>query len=324
MVRKVTPRRSAVLTKFSQSPRTLVIIIGSLRGGELAWNSFYSNVLEFNRADLALCIGKGSFGNSSLIGRAKYIWEFEEFDDWADAIDLIHDSSWRSSALLNFFDHNTGLFGGVNGRSGSGAVIFMARWFAAQSIIRLDLTSQYDRFVVTRSDHYYLCPHDLTLLDSRFMWVPDYEAGITDRHLVCNAGQILPALDVLPPIVKFPEKYMDETFKRYNPELLLLLRWKDENLWKWVKHFDRIMFTCADDGDKTRWSVKAPEKSAEGVYQKYPKEYIDAHCYCKGGPGSVLIHNDSSKIATCMKENSSIALFSLWFDKFWKPVPSTN
>ncbi len=312
-----------------QRPQTLVIILGSLRGGELAWSTLYRNVLDINNADLALCIGADQSSNSSLYSRAQYLWEYPEYDDWADAIDMIHDRSWRTTNNITSYVGSSGTLGGVKGLQGSGAIIFMARWFAAQNIKRLRLTHKYDRFVVTRSDHYYACRHDLKLLDPRFMWVPTGEDyyGITDRHLVCNAGQILPALDIFPPVIKFPEKYLCDSFIQMNPESLIKLRWQEENLWKWVKRFDRVMFTCATEGDKTRWKWPAPEKSVEGVYQKYEHEYISAHCNCKGGPGSVLVNNATSRISTCFKQadDSSSAVFSLWFNgRIWKPIPVTN
>jgi hypothetical protein len=179
--------------------------------------------IRVNHADLALCIGRSNH-SSSLYRRAKYVWEFPEFEDWADAIDLIPNSSTWRSKILGKYNDDRGSFGGVKGHQGSGSVIFMARWFAAQHIQRLNLTQQYDRFVVTRSDHYYACRHDLRLLDSQYMWVPkgeDYMGGITDRHLVCNAGQILPALDIFPPIVQFPDKYVDSSFVSLTPEQMI-------------------------------------------------------------------------------------------------------
>ena len=270
-----------------RTPRVLVILIGNLRGGERAWETLYRNVLDPNNADLALCIGTSNSTNkkSSLYSRAKYLWEYPEFDDWADAIDLIQDSTWRAK-ILGSYQKDRGGFGGVKGHIGSGAVIFMSRWFAAHHIQQMNLTTKYERFIVTRSDHYYACPHDLRELDNRYMWVPkgeDYENGITDRHLVCNFGQILPALDIYPPIVQYPDKYVDYQFSSSTPEQLLRRRWEEENLWKWVKRFDRQMFTCAVMGDTTRWRVPGKEIVSEGVHLKYPSEYFAAKCNCNGG-----------------------------------------
>lgn len=73
---------------------SLVIIMGNLRCGEQAWDTLYKHVLDVNAADLALIIGEeGSNTNktiqptylgSSIRQRAKYIWKFPEYDDWAD------------------------------------------------------------------------------------------------------------------------------------------------------------------------------------------------------------------------------------------------
>jgi len=301
MVRATVPSEAIITRQFSSS-RTLVIIIGNIRGGEIAWNTLYRNVLEINQADLALCVGNSAqTQNSSLYSRAKYVWEFPEFDDWADAIDLIHDSTWRSK-IIGKYKSSWGSFGGVKGHAGSGAIIFMARWFAAQHIQQLNLTDKYDRFVVTRSDHYYACQHDLRQLDDRYMWVPkgeDYSSsGITDRHLVCNAGQILPALDIFPPIVKFPDKYVGYDFNSLSPEQLLKRRWQEDNLWKWVKRFNRPMFTCAAKGDTTRWRAPLNTTVPEGVYLKYLEEYSGAKCNCQGG---VFEYNTTTHIrGTCV------------------------
>ena len=74
-----------------QSPaaknRTLVILNGSPRCGDPAWNSLYTQLLDVNNADLALAFGESLDWNSSLYSRAKYIWEFPELEDWGEALD---------------------------------------------------------------------------------------------------------------------------------------------------------------------------------------------------------------------------------------------
>ena len=149
------------------SNSSLVIILGNLRGGEEAWKSLYKNVLDVNTADLALILGPANstsnyhYPNSSLYTRAKYVWNFHEYDDWADAIDLINGTSWRETHLPYFTRKRTGLLGGVKGHLGSGAIIFMIRWFLSQHLLgNPDVLNQYDRFVITRADHYYQCQHD--------------------------------------------------------------------------------------------------------------------------------------------------------------------
>lgn len=267
--------------------KTLVIIMGSIRGGEVTWSTFYRHMLDLNSADLALVIGQvpRERQTSSLFQRAKYLYEFPEFHDWGEAVDQINGSHWRPY-ILPYANDKWGTWGGVSGKPGSGAVIFMMRWYVTKFLAENDLLEQYDRFVLTRSDHFYGCDHDLNLLDNDHIWIPhgeDYKFGITDRHLICNKGQILKALDVYPPIVKYPEKYASPQFADLNPEQLLRLRLEQENLWPWIRRFDRVMFTCAVEGDTTRWTNMSPQKVKEGVFLKYEYEYEETTCICKMG-----------------------------------------
>jgi hypothetical protein len=269
----------------SQQNKTLVIIMGSIRGGELAWESMYKNVLDLNSADLALVVGEFPAENrtSTLYRRAKYLYEFPEFDDWADAVDLINGTAWRDD-LLAYASREHGLFGAADGRKGSGAVIFMARWYVSKMIEKYGLKDRYDRFVLTRSDHFYKCAHDLRKLDPAFIWVPEGQdyGGVTDRHMICNSGQIMKALDIYPNVIRHPTKYVDHIWFDGNPEKLIARRWKEENLWDDLRRFDRVMFTCAEEGDKTRWQVRSKERTSEGVYLKYELEYRQTKCICKG------------------------------------------
>jgi len=143
-----------------------------------------------------------------------------------------------------------------------------------QRIKSLGLVKKYDRFVVTRSDHYYLCPFDLGLLDNRFLWVPQGEdyRGICDRLLVSNNTHILDALNLLPPVVINPLRYSDLS-EGDNVEMLLRRRWVEDGLWNDVKRFPRMMFTCATASDSSRWMRSSSLEVFKGVYLKYPGEY---------------------------------------------------
>jgi len=91
-----------------------VVLMGTLRCGELAWSSLYSNLLDPNFADLALLVPRSSQRSATLYERAKYIWEHEEYDDWGLAIDeFIVDSNstgWRQIASNT---QRFGIFGGT-------------------------------------------------------------------------------------------------------------------------------------------------------------------------------------------------------------------
>lgn len=290
--------------------KTLVIIMGSLRGGEVAWNTLYENFLDVNHADLALLIGKGSipkkYKDASILQRAKYHWTFREWKDWGDAMDTVPDAHWRDYIIDDLMLKRRklvggGLFGAITvpeqlgsnrrvGLKGSGAVIFMIRHFLSDKLKELDLTSKYDRFVVTRADHYYLCKHDLSLLDPKYVWIPDGETfeGLTDRHHIFNKDDVLKGIDIFPPLLRDPQKYesflldnLGKSSKFYpNPELLIKYRWQEEGLTDRLKMFPRVMFTCADKtGDATRW--QRPKFSVpEGVRLKYKEEYYASHKTC--------------------------------------------
>jgi len=252
---------------------SLVIIMGNLRGGEQAWQSLYKNVLDVNSGDLALIIGEEQKQhnkqeaadvdeqlsypyNSSLYKRAKYIWTFPEYEDWADAIDLVFinntattitksskSQSWREMHLPYFTKKRTGLLGGVKGYYGSGAIIFMIRWFLSQRLVEQSLhpnnddvtiLNQYERFVLTRADHYYQCPHDYQTLDlsNNTMWIPQGEAygGYTDRHLIVSRDNIMDALDIFPTLFRQTNQQLQDWIAVGTPESILKRVWTSKGL----------------------------------------------------------------------------------------------
>jgi hypothetical protein len=288
----------------SNNNKTLVILIGSLRGGELAWSTLAEHVLDVNHADLALLLGTATpimYRDASLFQRAKYHWKVPEYDDWADAIDLINGTIWRERVFPILYEFGY-VLGGIKvhgNQYGSGAVIFMLRWFLSNHLQDeqeetagtgggapdaggwKSLLQKYERFIITRTDHYYLCRHDISQLDPNVLWVPDGEdyGGITDRHLVVSRDQVLQALDILPPVLQDPTQYAHLLDNRYGNtvETLIDFRWKQESLP--VRRFSRMMFTCGQDGDTTRFRNMGVEVR-EGVRLKYGKEYVSSYATC--------------------------------------------
>ena len=291
----VWARRSATVAEVPL--RTLVVVLGNLRGGERAWESLYKNLLEVNNADLALLVGdtRPVYHNASIWERAKYVWPVHEYDDWADAVDLVEGGSqkWRRR-LLPLVNEDSVLMGGIHGHRyrGSGAIIFMMRYLLSQQVEKLGLLEQYDRFVVTRSDHYYLCPHDLSELDPSYIWIPEGEdyGGLTDRHHIISKEHLLQALDILPPVIRQPENYAQLLGKdTANPERLIATRWQEEGLIPYVRRFPRVMFTCGQVNDRTRWKqMRENPTQREGVHLKYWKEYRASYRTCGYCPGGFL------------------------------------
>jgi hypothetical protein len=289
--------------------KTLVILTGSIRGGEETWQTLYNNVLDLNGADLMLVVGQVPPENrtSSVYQRANYIYEFPEYDDWYDAIELIaqHTNS-TTTPWREFINQTEGhLFGGVKGVNGSGAIVFMARWFASRAIETYGLTSIYDRFIVTRPDTYYACRHDISILNSSQVWVPLGEdwRGLCDRYFLCNNRQILDALDMLPAVVKDPDAI--KLVGLYNSEMFLKKRWTMNGLWGSVRRFPRTMFRASVAGDTTRWT-KRSERGTKypGIRMKYLNEYRATLCNCEGGEWKYLpnpVTKEAERKSFCQK-----------------------
>ena len=290
--------------------KTLVILIGSLRCGEIAWQSLYENVLDVNNADLMVSTSDevpDVYQNASLWSRASYIYQKPEYEyDWGVALDIVDQQccsdkgqpnnrkSWHDKIYIPFYHPKNILLGLAKiddyrddqGKlstqkrkfrikaKGSGALVLYERWFLYQKIKELDLTKKYDRFVVTRSDHSYMCPLDLTKLSPDKLWVPYGEdwRGICDRFLIANSSSILPALDLLPALFQNPQRYKDLLGnRRGNTEMFLKQRWVEQNLQ--IGRFERNMYLCARDGDTTRWKKPKGLVSNTGVFVKYYDEY---------------------------------------------------
>ena len=81
--------------------KTLVVLIGSARGGEETWSSLYKYLLNPLSADLALLFGKSNNKTSSLYKKAKYVWEIDEYEDWWNYF-----KKYFSDTLFNIYKKN--------------------------------------------------------------------------------------------------------------------------------------------------------------------------------------------------------------------------
>lgn len=275
------------------SNQTLVVIMGNLRGGEAAWKTLYSNLLDPNSADLAMLIGEMSSDNpnrnATLLTRAKYVWNFQEHDDWAPVLSNISDSAadWiriHKPLILHkqLRYSRRGLFGGFYGLRGSGALVFYFRWLLVQHIKELGLEKKYTRFVITRADQYYMCQEDVITgkpLSDKTIWVPQGEQydGYTDRHMVVSGSDVLDSLDILPTLMSHPlSEYVPDWM---GAEAVLKKIWDEKNFT--VKISKRTMFTVKRPGDPTRGRNERGEvPGIPTLSLKYPDEYKMAKKTC--------------------------------------------
>lgn len=277
--------------------RTLVLMWGNLRGGERAWESFYKNVLDVNNADLALMVGDTDefYMNATLFDRAKYHWKFNEYDDWADAITILnHNSTSWQDRLLPLVRFDSGILGGMKYSSyyGSGAIALVVRHFMYAAIKQYNLDQKYDRFIITRTDHYYTCEHDISELQpADNVYIPEGENyfGICDRHAVLSPNNVASVLDMLRPLIIYPEEYsIPLGYYPSGPEMILYRTMTKmyQIQPSMIKRFNRVMFTCgdADHQDMSRFVFRPSLNhlvKPEFVRYKYYGEYRASSKTCK-------------------------------------------
>jgi hypothetical protein len=234
----------------------LVCIIGNLRGGDRPVASLKEHILDPFNADLALCIGR--CGDHPYKRLAKYVWEFDEPKDWSVIWDEVG-TDWRKIER----DLRSGFWGGIE-EVGSGAIVFAFRYMLKKYLEENDLVSQYDTFVITRSDHIYVDNKMPTSPGVHIPWGEDH-GGITDRHMVVDARHVIRALSVLEYINNELPIIGNKNAERVLKDHLVHSDLK-------IKRYRRNMFIVARKDEQTRW--RGATKHFEGdLYLKYPSEY---------------------------------------------------
>lgn len=260
--------------------RTLVVTLGQLRAHALTWENFRTNVLDELQADLAVCVPTDSFFDftNPFYQHARYRWLVPDYGDMADAFDRIHSllgssEDWR--VICNIQGSWIGKISESN-QPGSASILFVLRWFMLNNILSAQLTEIYDRFVITRSDFYYLCPHPpLDCLDPRYLWIPggaDF-GGITDRHLVVSSQDLVDSCNLIDDLLLRPTEMLNAMMAKndWNIECYIYQHYKRNNLLSRTKRFPYVMFLVRDTGDPTAWSEGNFDPKI-GMVVKYHRE----------------------------------------------------
>src|SRR5207342_1797565 len=93
------------------------------------------------------------------------------------------------------------------------SILLFCRWLLLHGLQQDDVLGRYDRFVLTRSDFIWLCPHPpLSVLDRGAIWLPDGEhfGGLTDRHLVVSRADVVNCLNVIEDVLLDPIQLYEE------------------------------------------------------------------------------------------------------------------
>jgi len=253
--------------------KTLVVVIGNLRGGEKTWNSMYENLLLPFNADLALCIGYSEDKSSSMYSKAKYLWELPEYEEWGDYwIENFGDGPWKKTVNIGW---NTG-WCGLYGSTGSSMIHIAFRHHLYKE--KKEILLQYERIVITRSDFFYVKPHPI--LDNNYFWIPRGEGygGITDRHQIFPSKDIDYVLSICEKYVNTLNIFHDFNYGKYlNLEQAFAKYFERTGYYKKVKQYRRVNFSVYSKGDSSRWISQSLENVpySDDLYFKYKDEYIE-------------------------------------------------
>jgi len=241
----------------------LIVLGGSPRGGEKAWNSMYKYVKDHLKADLAICTGKKWLNNQSFIEKADYDWTFEEDSDWSKYYLKNYDKQWVQAFELG---RNAGLLE-------SGFI-----HFAIKDIIldeHIEEVEKYDYIIYSRFDQMYINYH-LHGYNQNIL-IPEGEDyfGIGDRHILIPSTLAKDYFGILKFFLKNYNKFKHinylncETVNKLHLESFV----KKESLLR----TKRIQFTVAEKNDKTNWrQAKYKIYLLRNIKLKYPDEFLKA------------------------------------------------
>ncbi|MAI13365.1 MAG: hypothetical protein CMM15_05055 [Rhodospirillaceae bacterium] len=285
---------------MSPRKKTLVVILGETREHELAFDSFKKNVLNVLEADLCLCIGipnRYDIRNPYYNG-AKFRFTYPEPDDYATAFDfaakhILHGRAdmevfqgqvMKRTPWRNFLKIEGQFMGGIRDEShehpGSAGILLFYRWYLLKNLRENNLISQYDSFVITRSDFIYALPHpSLDHLNQKYIWIPHGESygGITDRHAIVPSRFIESYLDILDQMMLQSNQYYSEMSAKpgWNLEQVIKFHLEQHGLLTSLRRFPYVMYSVRSKDGTTRWS-RGQWHPSLGYFIKYPKEYSGA------------------------------------------------
>lgn len=270
------------LNTLNEKESVLVIVLSETREHEHTFELFKNNLLDIMDADLCLCVANNhrEDKNNPFYQHAKFIWSYDEPDDWGDAFDVIQKkwglhNNWRK--LLEIKNQWLGGVKGCDEHPGSAGILLFFRIFLKASILKHRVIDKYDRFIITRSDFMHRIPHvPLRLLGPEYIWIPNGEdyGGYTDRHIIAHRNDVLNVLSIGDRIITEPLKLHSEMAfsTKWNLERFIKFSFAHLGLVHKIRRYPYTMYTVRSPGGHTRWK-KGYFNERLGYYIKYKSEY---------------------------------------------------
>ena len=268
--------------------RVLVCVLAKTRAHKLTYESFEKQVLQELDADLALALTVNEDYDRDNVywRRARFKWIASDPQDYGPVFDGaqlelcrqrgIASQDWRR--LLRFPGTWAGRIESATSHPSASSILIFCRWLLLQGLLRDDVLEHYDRFIITRSDYVWLCPHPpLSILGRENVWVPDdhHWSGINDRHAIVSREHVVSFLNGLEDIVLKPEELLSDMQQRdaWNDEQMLALHLRRENLLARVREFPYVMYAAHPAGDRTPTWARGRYEPSVGHYVKYESEF---------------------------------------------------
>ena len=277
--------------------RVLVCLLASTRAHQLSFPSFKRRVLDELNGDLALAllIDDNYDYSNRFWQHAKYRWTAPIYSDYGEAFDFAQRSlcqqynvpapNWRQ--MLQIKGAWQGGIRSPDPQPSASSILTFCRWLLLNGLHRDQILDRYDRFVITRPDFVWLCPHPpLSVLDRDAIWVPDGEdySGLNDRHLVASRTNIVNCLNMIEDILLHPSQLYEEMrdvpgHYHWNDELFLAHHLKRKGLFDKVMRFPYVMYSARPVNDESPTWRRGRYEPAVGHYVKYEMEYRAASAY---------------------------------------------
>eukprot|EP00808_Paulinella_micropora_P008222 g35617.t1 len=301
---------------------TLVITIGNVRGGLIAWESLRRHVLEPLKADLFVLVGvkKGEENrilDTYLLKLAKWYHFEPEHDDWGVVLDRAMKGLNGTGRETEYWTYLCNLYntlardseaiwlGGlkrstcVKQRARAASQLAM-RFLVLEQLLKTDKNgevylSKYTRFILTRTDYVYLCNFPpLSSLSPDYLWSQDQSlyGGYCDRITVMSQQNIQDVLNWPVALTQDPQKW-SESYKKCSVQNFEQA-WKcyiDKPLPKKMKFFTHPAVVVQHKSDSSAWGVSKPMVRFNHTYTqiKYMEEYNAATKKCGWGNFTDLV-----------------------------------
>jgi hypothetical protein len=264
--------------------RSVVCLVGTLRAVDLTYKNLIEKVIQPLNADLIFCVSRMNSEDEAMINKFKNcnivdVCIYEEAKDSYQ--DFLHSffsqiTPENRTEWGKYFEIEGNWLGGIEGRRGSGFHLNFNYYKLLERLRSFQkISSEYQKFVITRTDLFWLVEHPpLNLLNSNFIWIPTGENynGYNDRHAVCSNQNVSDYLSLLELMLNFKAlEYIYNNLDENNLNHERHLKSHLDYCGVKVANFKNVAYLTGDKQTLTNWApVKT--KNVDGVEYAYKYE----------------------------------------------------